>query len=903
MLVPVRAVALDEEGTTVGPSSSRPGLGAPRGPGEDGGVPQVEASAGEVPTGPGRPVPSEDHLTTVRRLESRVAGSPALQRLTDLAAQLLGTDIAQISLLTDVQTAIIGTGLPPGGVGGKLPLSDSLCVIATAGAPEPLVVPDAARDPRVAHRAPVTNREIGAYLGIPLVAADGKAVGALCVYGTEPREWADTDVALLRQVADSVATELELSALTAEFEASRLRFDLAIDAAGIGSFDYDLLTGELTWDDRLIDLFGYDRATFEGTIEAFVTRLHPDDAARVQDAMQASIDSHGQLDVEYRIVLPTGDTRWVQGRGRVLSGEGGVAVRLLGAAYDTTEQRHGDARVARVLESMSAAFYSLDRDWRFSYVNAEAERLLGRPREELLGGVVWDLHPAAIGSIFETEFRSAVGSGETSVFEAYSPPLDAWYEVRAWPSPDGLSVYFLDVTERRAAEERARRSAARLALVAEVGALVSGNLGSGVPEDAAGLQVAEALVPELGDWAVVALLEEDGRIRDHATWHRDAAIRPIVSRYLDLRLSSYQPTPELMQILHAGQVMVVPDLTEIPARPILEDEARELFDQLAPRSAAMLPLTARGRVLGAVTLYSGADRPPLDDEDVAAAREVADRIALALDNSRLYEQQRRIAEGLQRSLLTAPPEPDHAEIVVRYRPAMEAAQVGGDWYDAFLQPSGATVLVIGDVVGHDTESAAAMGQLRGMLRGIGYRDGVTPAGILTELDAAISGLAMGTMATAAIARVEQTAEERAAGLTRLRWSNAGHPPPLLLHADGRMEELTGERAELMLGVDPTAGRTDSVVTVQRGSTLLLYTDGLVEGRELPLDEGTARLRAVLGELAAEPLGDLCDAVIERLQPAGLQDDVALVALRLHPEDRPRPETAGPERLPPPIDRG
>ncbi len=160
---------------------------------------------------------------------------------------------------------------------------------------------------------------------------------------------------------------------------------------------------------------------------------------------------------------------------------------------------------------------------------------------------------------------------------------------------------------------------------------------------------------------------------------------------------------------------------------------------------------------------------------------------------------------------------------------------------------------------------------------------------------------MGTMATAAIARVEQTPEERAAGLTRLRWSNAGHPPPLLLRPDGRVEDLATARAQLMLGVDPSARRTDSVVTVERGSTLLLYTDGLVEGRDLPLDEGIARLRAVLAELADQPLGELCDEVIERLRPEGLQDDVALVAIRLHPEDRPRPAEAGPHQVPELVD--
>ncbi len=239
--------------------------------------------------------------------------------------------------------------------------------------------------------------------------------------------------------------------------------------------------------------------------------------------MQASIDTRGPLDVEYRIVLPTGETRWVQGRGRVLSGDGGTAVRMLGAAYDTTQQRHGDPRVARVLESMSAGFYSLDREWRFNYVNAEAERLLGRSREELLGRNVWELYPAAVGSVFDREYRAAVSSGRTRVFEAYYQPLDGWYELRVWPSPDGLSVYFLDITERRAAEERARRGAARLTLVAEVSALLTANLGSGVREGAASRQLAEALVPELGDWSVVVLLEEDGRIRDYGTWHRDPA--------------------------------------------------------------------------------------------------------------------------------------------------------------------------------------------------------------------------------------------------------------------------------------------------------------------------------------------------------------------------------------------
>ncbi|OMQ13866.1 histidine kinase, partial [Modestobacter sp. VKM Ac-2676] len=301
--------------------------------------------------------------------------------------------------------------------------------------------------------------EVASYLGVPLFDAGGAhVIGVLAVFGPEPREWTAEEVALLERLAHPVVTELELSAVTAELETGRVRWDLAIDAAGIGSFDWDLVAGRLVWDDRSLAMFGYDRDDFTGTIDAFVARVHPDDVERVQGALQAAIDSCGQYDTECRVVLPSGQTRWIRGRGRVLGDERGVAARLIGAAHDTTADRVADVRVSRVLESMPSAFFSLSRDWRFTYVNGEAERLLGRPRDELLAGVLWDLFPDAVGSDFELHYRAALRTGDMTVFQAYyPPPLDSWYEVRAWPDPDGLAVYFLDVTQRRRAEEAARR--------------------------------------------------------------------------------------------------------------------------------------------------------------------------------------------------------------------------------------------------------------------------------------------------------------------------------------------------------------------------------------------------------------------------------------------------------------
>ena len=173
-----------------------------------------------------------------------------------------------------------------------------------------------------------------------------------------------------------------------ELEAGRLRVELAVDAAQIGSFDWDLTTGRLSWDDRLLQIFGYDRNSFDESIDSFLARCHPEDRLRTLESLQSAVDTCGDFSAEYRVVLPTGELRWVQGRGRALADESGVAVRLLGVAYDTTAQQEGEARVVRVLEAMNAAFFALDRQWRFTYVNAESERVLNASREEFVGGEI-----------------------------------------------------------------------------------------------------------------------------------------------------------------------------------------------------------------------------------------------------------------------------------------------------------------------------------------------------------------------------------------------------------------------------------------------------------------------------------------------------------------------------------
>ena len=193
---------------------------------------------------------------------------------------------------------------------------------------------------------------------------------------------------------------------------------------------------------------------------------------------------------------------------------------------------------------------------------------------------------------------------------------------------------------------------------------------------------------------------------------------------------------------------------------------------------AVVPLVARGRTIGALGLFNGPERGAHTPAEVDAAVEVGRRAGLALHSARLFAQQRDLADALQHSMLTAPPEVPGCRIVVRYVPAAAGAEIGGDWYDAFLQEDGTTVLAIGDVVGHDRHAAAAMGQVRGLLRGISHSSGAPPAEVLGRLDRAMAGLAPDVMATALVARLERPAE-LPPGAVLFRWSGAGHPPPLV----------------------------------------------------------------------------------------------------------------------------
>ncbi|MGY1622508.1 SpoIIE family protein phosphatase [Geodermatophilus sp. SYSU D00965] len=540
----------------------------------------------------------------------------------------------------------------------------------------------------------------------------------------------------------------------------------------------------------------------------------------------------------------------------------------------------GDTAAA-VLDAMPAALWCVDPAGRVTYANPAAERMLGRPVARMTGRSVADLlavdgAPADLAAAVSAACAEAVTTGTAVSSELPSPgSTGRWLALHAWPVPDGVALAVVDVSARHVAQEaaeRAQRAAeragARMALLAAVTAELSGALDG---ESALG-SLARLVVPALADACIVTVVDREGRARDVGSWHADPERRELMARYTRVRMDTM---PEVSPVAHSLRTgSSVGDSVDAVLGLMSPGPARDLLRALGLGSAVVLPLRAEQRTVGVLTLYLDPGRT-LDPDDLAAAREVASRAGQAVDRVHRVHRQAQLAEALQRSLLTDPPTIGDARVVVRYVPASEAAQVGGDWYDAFLQPAGHQVVVIGDVAGHDTAAAAEMGQLRGLLRGIAHYSGAGPAEVLRGLDAAIAHMHSGTLATAAIGRIER-------GGTVLRYANAGHPPPLVVDPDGTVTVLGGTLGDLLLGIDPHTVRQELVVPLRPGATVLLYTDGLVERRDSDVDAGVARLRRHLAELAGQPLDRLCDELLARMVDGTPDDDVALVAVSVRP---------------------
>jgi serine phosphatase RsbU (regulator of sigma subunit) len=308
------------------------------------------------------------------------------------------------------------------------------------------------------------------------------------------------------------------------------------------------------------------------------------------------------------------------------------------------------------------------------------------------------------------------------------------------------------------------------------------------------------------------------------------------------------------------------------------------------RSMLSFRLFVEREIFGALNLYS--EHPGVFDDDsrdvgrvfaahaaialrAASEHERVEELEQDLRGSRQetlrYAQQAKLAVAFQRSMLSALPDLAPLRVAARYVPATEAVEVGGDWYDAFRLPGGATALVIGDLAGHDFQAAISMGQARNVLRALAVDRQEPPGRLLARLDAVLSHLRIGQTGTCVYAQLDERD-----GAWRARLANAGHPPPLLI-ADHAATFLA-RPPELLLGAGDARRRSTATVALPPGATLLLYTDGLIERRDRSLDHGLAELRSAGASLGEGPVDELCDELLARFAAAP-DDDVCLLAVR------------------------
>lgn len=293
------------------------------------------------------------------------------------------------------------------------------------------------------------------------------------------------------------------------------------------------------------------------------------------------------------------------------------------------------------------------------------------------------------------------------------------------------------------------------------------------------------------------------------------------------------------------------------------------------QARAMLPLGLSGQRFGVLVLVWPHDQQG-DDEHRTTIKAMATYTAQAVGRSLLLQERVDVSATLQTAMLTELPQPEGLELAARYRPAGLREQVGGDWYDALVLPSGSTAVIIGDVVGHDIRAAAVMGQFRNTLRAFVWAVEDRPSVSVTRLDHAIAPLGLDAMASVLLARID--AAETGLATRTVTWTSAGHLPALVVGPDGATTWLD-PAPDVMLGVAPDVARRDHDAEIEPGSLLMLFTDGLVERRDASIVDGLDRLAESAAQHRGATVEDFLDAVLDDLLGPDLADDVAVIAVR------------------------
>jgi PAS domain S-box-containing protein len=633
-------------------------------------------------------------------------------------------------------------------------------------------------------------------------------------------------------------------------------------------------------------------------------------------------DATGQEGIAEVYVMPADDDD--RGRGAVCIA---VDVRVLRGIE--TELAASQA----VLGESPIGFFLVDAGLRMLRVNERFASTFGKTVADLRGTTAHDLLPRVEADRLSASLRQVLDSGEP-VFDMQvvgtvpsAPGRRRWalslYRLHSGSGrPIGVAGLAIDVTGRKRAEREAAHARRNLALLNEAGA----RIGNSLDLETTARELLAVAVPHFCDLASVDLYQallrgEDlldavgggGTADGSGELRRVAFASAVGDGRAPASLPSLGRGPSSRPGAEGGPPVQVGGLHRYPfssqcAQALRTAQTRTLTSgdgsgepELGNivQSTLAVPMVARDTVLGLVQFSRAKGSEPFGERDTALAEELAARAAVCIDNARLYRREHERALILQRSLLPpGNPEAAGLDIACRYLPGNTATEVGGDWFDVIELPGHRTALVVGDVMGRGLRAAVAMGELRTAVRTLALLD-LEPAEVLTALDEVARGLGAETSSayragTGGRSRRAKAKEREGSDLLevylatcvyavydavtrRCTFANAGHLPPILLQP--------GERA-LMLDVPPgmplgVGGEPFEEIEVQLpdGALLGLYTDGLVESRHQPLDDGLAALRGAL-DGPPRTLEDVCDHVLATLDTHHGEDDIALLMARV-----------------------
>jgi PAS domain S-box-containing protein len=419
--------------------------------------------------------------------------------------------------------------------------------------------------------------------------------------------------------------------------------------------------------------------------------------------------------------------------------------------------------------------------------------------------------------------------------------------------------------ERIRAQQESTRQAARVQFLADATSKLSESLNY----QRTLAEVAQMAVPTFADWCAIDLVEDD-RLHRLAAEHVDPA-KVALAVELQARYPAKRDAGGVWEVIRTAETMLVPEITDEMLTPTARDEEHlRLILELHLRSVIIVPLVARGTVLGAMTMVMAESDRRYDESDLGFATDLGRRAAIAIDNSELHTETLEAAERLQRAVL-----PDLAddisgwEVASFYSPAGRT-EIGGDFFDVLPQPDGRLVVFVGDVMGRGVRAAAAMAQMRAAIRAYVAVD-PDPAHVLEMMDRLFMAYDVSQLVTLVYLVADPDHD-------LVTVANAGHPPPVVLRIDGSVEQLPPAGGP-PLGTNQ-GDRHVTTLPLYAGDLLLAFTDGLIERRDEDIDVGQRRVvneMPHLGDGAA--LSDQLEQLVTAIRDHTRSDDVAALAVR------------------------